>query len=209
MSIQNQIDAINTRISEVVNPNELTTANLLPVSSKVLIVDPAGPDGEIKKIDNVNLLNATFLTYFSSRGEAATIPVSPKVLIQNASDQPQKIDPKKLLDVAFTTITDLGDVSGTVNIDWSLAVKFKLNLTGNTTLTFSNFTAYEETKIQALEVTANASNRILAFPAGVVLADISDTPVNFALTTTRNYLSFRNLDSSEPFFQTANYVKII
>ena len=150
-----------------------------------------------------------FRTYYNEKVEATTLPSSSKVLIQEGTDEPKKIDPKKLLDVAFTTITDLGDVSGTVNIDWSLAVKFKLNLTGNTTLTFSNFTAYEETKIQALEVTANASNRILEFPAGVVLADISDTPVNFDLTTTRNYLSFRNLDSSEPFFQTANYVKII
>jgi|GEM_PF-5688915 len=51
MPVQDQIDAINTRISEVVKPNNITTANALPTSAKVMIINPAGADGEINQIE--------------------------------------------------------------------------------------------------------------------------------------------------------------
>ena len=50
MPVQDQIDAINTRIGEVVTPNNITSVATLPTSSSVMLVDPAGTDGEIKKI---------------------------------------------------------------------------------------------------------------------------------------------------------------
>jgi len=109
----------------------------------------------------------------------------------------------------FKTILDLGDVSGTVNIDWSLAIKFKMNLTGNVTFTFSNFTAYEEVKIQALEIKSNSNTNVITWATGQIAADFDSAPIDFDLTTTRNFVSIRNLDSTTPVFESSNKVILV
>ena len=108
----------------------------------------------------------------------------------------------------FNAVVDLGNVSGNVTIDWDTAIKYKMRLIGNTTLVFSNFAAYEGIKVQELEIYSDSNAYTLTFPSGVDLDDISRTPIDFALTTTGNHLSFRVLNST-PYFQTANYVKIV
>lgn len=50
-TVQNQIDAINTRIGEVVKPNSIVSVAALPTSAKVMIIDPAGADGAINQVD--------------------------------------------------------------------------------------------------------------------------------------------------------------
>ena len=51
-TVQNQIDAINTRIGEVVKPNSIVSVGALPTSAKFMIVNPAGADGAINQIDS-------------------------------------------------------------------------------------------------------------------------------------------------------------
>jgi len=87
---------------------------------------------------------------------------------------------------AFKTIIDLGDVSGTVNLDFSLAVKYKLNMTANITLTFSNVTDYVGVKTQQLEVTSNSDTYTLFYPVGVDAAN-ELTDVDLLKT---NYFTF-------------------
>tara|TARA_R110000851_G_scaffold291477_3_gene445872 strand:+ start:459 stop:1469 length:1011 start_codon:yes stop_codon:yes gene_type:complete len=101
---------------------------------------------------------------------------------------------------AFEAIKDLGDVSGTVDIDWSLAVKYKMNLTNNITLTFSNYSNYEETKVQGLEITSNGAY-VVTFPVGVDPIEID--PI-LDMTKT-NYPSFRYLGNT--LFQSQNYIR--
>tara|TARA_R110002167_G_scaffold90719_3_gene244265 strand:- start:3984 stop:5204 length:1221 start_codon:yes stop_codon:yes gene_type:complete len=110
------------------------------------------------------------------------------------------------LKAPFKTIIDIGNVSGAVVIDWSLAIKYKMNLTANITLSFTNITAYEEIKIQGLQITSNNSGYTVTFPTGVNILDIVNTPLDFNLSTTKNFMSIRNLDSALPLFQIANYV---
>lgn len=99
----------------------------------------------------------------------------------------------------FTAIVDLGDVSGTVTIDWDTAIKHKLNLIGNTTLVFTNFAAYEESKVNALQLTSNSDAYTLTFPAGINLDDIEGNEIDLNVT---NHLSFRYLGGND--FQTGN-----
>jgi hypothetical protein len=70
MPVQDQIDAINTRIGEVVTPNNITSVATLPTSSSVMLVDPAGTDGEIKKIPGALFAFLTDLSnYLKKTGE--------------------------------------------------------------------------------------------------------------------------------------------
>jgi precorrin-6B methylase 2 len=56
---------------------------------------------------------------------------------------------------AFTDIVDLGGVTGAVSIDWSLGVKHKVNLTGNVTITQTNYAAFEGQKVQEIQITSS------------------------------------------------------
>lgn len=102
--------------------------------------------------------------------------------------------------IPFTTIVDLNDVSGVVDIDWSLGVKFKMNVIGNTTLTFSNYAAYEEVKAQRLEITFDDTYTV-TFPTGVEASEI-DPSLD---TDKTNYPSFIYLGNT--LFQASNYVR--
>jgi hypothetical protein len=65
------------------------------------------------------------------------------------------------LAVELKATTALGNVSGTVNINWALGIQYNLTMTGATTLTFSNMM---QGKTITLIVTGNYT---LTFPASV------------------------------------------
>lgn len=112
--------------------------------------------------------------------------------------------------VPFFNIINLGDVSGTVNLDWDLAVLYKANLIGTTTLTFTNAEKYQGTKTQQLQLTSNAAFAV-NMPSGVLVSDFNDKsdPINFDLPTTTNDLSFRTLDALGSNYESRNRVTII
>ena len=71
-------------------------------------------------------------------------------------------------------IVDLGSVSGTVNIDWSLGIKYRMTLTAATTINQTNFLPYEGQKVQELEITISNPATVITWGTGVDPADFTD-----------------------------------
>lgn len=106
----------------------------------------------------------------------------------------------------YFSVVDLGDVTGTVNLDWNLAIKFKMNLTGNVTFTYSNLE--EETKIQGLEITSSSPTNTITWGSQVDLTEFDLNPIDFSTTTTKNFISMRYLGNLSGIdFQVANLVR--
>ena len=107
------------------------------------------------------------------------------------------------LDKAYTDTVNIPAASGTVNIDFSLGIHFNITLTGNTTLTFSNYLPYKSVKVQTLQIKSASAAHTLALPAGVTFT----TAIDLSATTKNNFLSVNILDTD--LFQCANLVKTI
>jgi hypothetical protein len=107
------------------------------------------------------------------------------------------------LNTAFTDIVDLGGVTGSVSIDWSLGVKHKLNLTGNVTITQTNYAAFEGQKVQEIQITSSDPSYTITW-VDVDPLDFTDA-IDFATGTTYNNVSVRLLRSN--IFQSNNLVR--
>jgi len=107
------------------------------------------------------------------------------------------------LNNAFTDIVDLGGVTGSVSIDWSLGVKHKLNLTGNITITQTNYAAFEGQKVQEIQITSSSPSYTITW-VDVDPLDFTDT-IDFTTGTTHNNVSVRLLRSN--IFQSNNLVR--
>ena len=80
-TVQNQIDAINTRIGEVVKPNSITSVAALPTSAKVMIIDPAGVDGAINQVDASVLISQGQKVPFDDFGTIAEFLTDQKAFL--------------------------------------------------------------------------------------------------------------------------------
>ena len=107
---------------------------------------------------------------------------------------------------AFTKITDLGDVSGTVNIDWALAGRYLMNLTGNITLTMTNYSDYAVAKVQDMFITSSGTGYTITWQTGVDVTDFDAVPIDFSASTIVNHISCRCLNPTTPKFQMSNYL---
>jgi len=107
------------------------------------------------------------------------------------------------LNNAFTDIVDLGSVTGAVSIDWSLGVKHKLNLTGNITITQTNYAAFEGQKVQEIQITSSSPSYTITW-VDVDPLDFTDA-IDFTTGTTYNNVSVRLLRSN--IFQSNNFVR--
>lgn len=110
---------------------------------------------------------------------------------------------KVSLDKAYTDTVNITAASGTVNIDFSLGIHFNITLTGNTTLTFSNYLPYKSIKVQTLQIKSASAAHTLALPAGVTFT----TAIDLSAATKNNFLSVNILGAD--LFQCANLVKTI
>ena len=110
------------------------------------------------------------------------------------------------LDHPFKTEIDLGSVSGAVTIDWSEAGRYKLNLTGNVTITMTNYSAYAVSKIQDIFIKSSGTGYTITWQSGVDVTDFTAVPIDFSLTTIVNHISVRCLNATTPNFQMSNYL---
>jgi len=107
------------------------------------------------------------------------------------------------LNVAFTDIVDLGNVTGAVSINWGLGVKHKLNLSGNITITQTNYASFEGQKVQEIQITSSDPSYTITW-VDVDPADFTDA-IDFTTSTTYNNVSVRLLRSN--IFQSNNFVR--
>ena len=105
--------------------------------------------------------------------------------------------------VAFTNIVNLGNVTGSVSIDWALGVKHTLNLSGNVTITQTNYAAFEGQKVQEIQITSSSPSYTVTW-VDVNPADFTDI-IDFTTGTTYNNVSVRLLRSN--IFQSNNFVR--
>ncbi|SFS30851.1 hyaluronate lyase N-terminal domain-containing protein [Lutibacter maritimus] len=108
---------------------------------------------------------------------------------------------------AFKTIIDLGNVSGTVNLDWSLAVRYKLHLIGNVTLTMTKYADYAGAKVQDLHISSSSPSNVITWQTGVNVADFDDVPIDFTTSGIVNYISAQCLNGTTPIFRMSNYLR--
>jgi hypothetical protein len=109
----------------------------------------------------------------------------------------------------FNAIVDLGDVSGAITIDWNDAIKHKMNITGNSTITFTNFAAYEGIKVQELQIKSSSPSNTITWSNGVDISLLEGDTIDFSSTGKVNNISVRLLRTEAPdgVFQISNLVR--
>jgi hypothetical protein len=113
-----------------------------------------------------------------------------------------------LLSNDLKKIIDLGDVSGSIDLDWSLAIKYRMNLVGDTIINQLNFLPYEGVKIQEIEMKSNDPNFSISWNQGVQPQDFTQ-PIEFTTGAMVNNVSIRLLrpNGVNGYFQSDNFIK--
>lgn len=109
----------------------------------------------------------------------------------------------------FNDVLDLENISGAITIDWNDAIKHKMNITGNSTITFTNFAAYEGIKVQELQIKSSSPSNTITWSNGVDISLLEGDTIDFSSTGKVNNISVRLLRRETPdgVFQISNLVR--